>query len=600
MAGRPPTGRMPTAARGTSYGRIGTAAGGRVMTGRMPTGAMRPGTRGGVVGGGAALGAGAVRIQERPMTQAGLAGKSAPKTSYGRTVQDESYFVGALRGKISELSAEITKLRREVAAHERDQGSYQSYEKRAETLAAEIKTSQGELADLNLMSDQLDHHVDVSEVLAEMEDLKAKNDRESTEIDEIFAARSKVDANTKRVEGEIADERAKKDGLVKDLNPEQLQQYTSMQEENTRMSAEIDRMTHELEELNARSAEFETELQQNPIKREAIKLHEQIATMEAKQASIRKEIDADKETSPEEQRQRLLETVRSDNQEIAGINHRINEVTMHISELETEIADLDNGDDGDDKMDERKEKYNELVQREKDMVSYLETFDDNYQEELTRMDASETRIVELMAKISQDAERSGQLPSAEDVVSDQKHLQVKKNELDKAEMTAKSLDVKRTRLQQDHARFDQLEDKINKELAELREKIKTMTEGLELYDDIAGLRESKEAYKKRLLADKKILMMRREITKRSISEKAAKYDKAKSDMAANETHSQLQVLEKKWQQHSKTNHAMQHFIRTKQMESHYKPFVQKVNTLLKEYNTHLKGRRTTVKPSIAT
>lgn len=32
---------------------------------------------------------------------------------------------------------------------------------------------------------------------------------------------------------------------------------------------------------------------------------------------------------------------------------------------------------------------------------------------------------------------------------------------------------------------------------------------------------------------------------------------AKSDLSANETHSQLQVLEKKWQQHSKTNYTMQ-------------------------------------------
>lgn len=57
---------------------------------------------------------------------------TAPRTSYGRTVQDESYFLGSLRTKVAELTKEIAKLQREITQLERDEGSYNSYEKRAE------------------------------------------------------------------------------------------------------------------------------------------------------------------------------------------------------------------------------------------------------------------------------------------------------------------------------------------------------------------------------------------------------------------------------------------------------------------------------------
>jgi hypothetical protein len=68
------------------------------------------------------------------------------------------------RGKITELTAEITKLRKEAEQHERDHASYVSYEKKAETLAAEIKGLQADLADLNMLADNLNTNTDPREV----------------------------------------------------------------------------------------------------------------------------------------------------------------------------------------------------------------------------------------------------------------------------------------------------------------------------------------------------------------------------------------------------------------------------------------------------
>ena len=45
-------------------------------------------------------------------------------------------------------------------------------------LAKQIKEVQGDLADLNVLEDQISQHVESSEVLDDYEDLKAKNDRQ--------------------------------------------------------------------------------------------------------------------------------------------------------------------------------------------------------------------------------------------------------------------------------------------------------------------------------------------------------------------------------------------------------------------------------------
>lgn len=591
MAGRPPTGRVPTAARGTSYGRMGTAAGGRLMTGRLPTGAVRPGTQAGQAGI-------ALSVADRPMTQAGVGiPRTAVASSYRRTVEDESYYIGLLRKKNNELGAEIKRLKDELASHERDHGNYQSYEKRAEALAAEIKKSQGELADLNLMSEHLDHHVEVQEVLEERAELKAKNDRDQAAIDEVFEARRKLEADVVKCEGDIEAVKAEKDKIVEHLKPDQLAAYQEMRSDIDMMGEEIRQKQRVLDDLNAKTLSFERELSENPIKREAIKLHEQIANMEQKRNNIAAEIDKEKALSPEEQRNKLLAEVKEDNHLIAGMEAKIKVMETEINDATDELQNME--EDNTDAAIERKAKYLELQKREKEMLDYLDEYNDNYRAEQDKMDGAENRIVQLLAKISEDTVRSGALPDRADVDRDRKALELKQRELNRSEQTANSMADKNQKLTRDLNNVQNLEVKITSELSSLKDKIEKMRTELVTYDDVAGLKEVSEEHKKRLLTDKKRLMLRRGITKRSISEKQGLYDKSKADLAANESHVQLVALERKWQQLEKQKYSMDDFIKAKEAESYFKPYVAEVTGLIKEYNKRLRAKDTHYKPSVA-
>lgn len=137
LPGRPPSGIRPPS------GNI------RVATG-MPPGTARPASRGGPIATGGVLSS-QIKVADRPVTQQGLSGMKTGMKGPQRQILDKSYYLGLLRSKISELTTEINKLQKEIEMYNQENSVYLSYEKRAETLAVEIKEFQGQLADYNMV-----------------------------------------------------------------------------------------------------------------------------------------------------------------------------------------------------------------------------------------------------------------------------------------------------------------------------------------------------------------------------------------------------------------------------------------------------------------
>ena len=130
----------------------------------------RPGTRSGLAQGVGVLSH--INVVDRPMSQQGLVTPRTGVRTPRRQVQDKSYFMGILRSKINELTAEISRLTKETDLLSKEQSTYLTYEKRAEIQALELKDLQGQLADYNLLVDKLNTDVEMSDVQQEYKDLK--------------------------------------------------------------------------------------------------------------------------------------------------------------------------------------------------------------------------------------------------------------------------------------------------------------------------------------------------------------------------------------------------------------------------------------------
>ncbi|KAG8455119.1 hypothetical protein GDO86_001363 [Hymenochirus boettgeri] len=554
----------------------------RISTAMLP-GSARPGTRGvPIVGGtGGALSA-QIKVTDRPVTQQGLSGMKTGVKGPQRQIMDKSYFLGLLRNKVNELSTEMTKLKKEIDTNNQENSVYLSYEKRAESLALEIKEHQGQLADYNMLVDKLNTNTDMEEVLNDYSMLKSHNDREAQSIDIIFTERQSKEQLIQNVEKDIELEKQAADGIIKNMSEEKQALYLEMKARNEQLLKELDIQQQELDSLNAKKESLEAEIAHSQIKQEALQMYEKLHELESR----RDQTIADNKNmgSPQEEREKLLKQVKEDNQEIASMERQLTDIKEKAKQLSEELGRLDM--ELEEHQGEKKQKYEVLKKREESMDKFLTSYEQSKNQELERKSEVEANIAILLEHTSRNINRMKQISSvtAEELRIMQEDLSFKETEMHKSQSTAKNLTSESQRLQQDLLKVEQLESKINTELTSLKEKIQTMTEDLKIYRNLDALRTSAEGKKKKLQEDKIALSKRTDTFKKIMEQLNSEYEKLKLQLQENETHSQLTNLERKWQHHEQNNFVMKEFIATKSQESDYRNVMKNVTKQIAEYN----------------
>ncbi|KAM4708029.1 intraflagellar transport protein 74 homolog [Discoglossus pictus] len=584
--------QRPPSARPTTRGGVGShvnrppsgirppPTANRLATGVMP-GTARPGTRGGSVGSGGVLSA-QIKVADRPVTQQGLSGMKTGMKGPQRQIMDKSYFLGLLRSKVTELTTEMAKLKKEIDTHNQENSVYLSYEKRAEALAVEIKEQQGQLADYNMLVDKLNTNTDMEEVLNDYNMLKSQNDREAQSIDVIFTERQAKEDLVRAVEEDIEHEKQAADGIIKNMSKEKQAIYLDMKARNEQLLKELDIQQQEVDTLNVKKEALEAEIAHSQVKEEAVHLYEKLHELESRRDQT---IAEDKMMgSPQEERERLLKQVKEDNQEIASMERQLNDIKEKAKQLTEEIGRLDM--DLEEHQGEKKQKYKELKKREESMDRFLANFEETKNQEIERKTQIEANIVTFLEHSSRNMNRMKQISSvtAQELKIMQEDLNFKETEMHKSQSTAKNLTSESQRLQQDLQKVEQLESKINGELTSLKEKIDQMTAGLETYSNLDALKSSAEDKKKKLQEDKIILNKRRDTFKKTLEQLNSELEKLKAQLQENETHSQLTNLERKWQHHEQNNFVMKEFIATKSQESDYRHVMKNVTKQIAEYN----------------
>ncbi|XP_034521447.1 intraflagellar transport protein 74 homolog [Ailuropoda melanoleuca] len=595
LPGRPPSGIRPPS------GNI------RVATG-MPPGTARPGSRGGPIGTGGVLSS-QIKVADRPVTQQGLSGMKTGMKGPQRQILDKSYYLGLLRSKISELTTEINKLQKEIEMYNQENSVYLSYEKRAETLAVEIKEFQGQLADYNMLVDKLNTNTEMEEVMNDYNMLKAQNDRETQNMDIIFTERQAKEKQIRSVEEEVEQEKQAADGIIKNMSPEKQVKYIEMKTTNEKLLQELDTLQQQLDSLNMKKESLEAEMANSQVKQEAVLLHEKLYELESHRDQM---IAEDKIMgSPMEERERLLKQVKEDNQEIASMERhnsdmrrgfmklgnllrymgslsyliqlaryvfQLNLMTVKNMDLRREERNILPG--------EMNQKYKELKKREENMDTFIETFDETKNRELERKAQIEANIVALLEHCSRNINRMKQISSItnQELKMMQDDLNFKSTEMQKSQSTARNLTSDSQRLQLDLQKMELLESKMTEEQHSLKSKIKQMTTDLETYNDLPALKSSGEEKKKKLHEERTVLTTRRNAFKKITEKLSVEYETLKTRLQENETHSQLTNLERKWQHHEQNNFVMKEFIATKSQESDYQSIMKKVTKQIAEYN----------------
>uniref|UniRef100_A0A8D0L7G7 Intraflagellar transport 74 n=1 Tax=Sphenodon punctatus TaxID=8508 RepID=A0A8D0L7G7_SPHPU len=522
----------------------------------MAPGTARPGTRGGTITTGGILSS-QIKVADRPVTQQGLSGMKTGIKGPQRQIMDKSYYLGLLRSKISELTTEINKLQKEIEMYNQENSVYLSYEKRAESLAGEIKESQGQLADYNMCY----------------------------KITFIFLFCYSKEKLIQDVEQDIEREKQAADDIIKNMSEDKQAKYMEMKTANEKLVQELDAQQQQLDALNIKEESLEAEIAHSQVKQEAVLLYEKLHGLEEHRDQM---IAEDKSMgSPQEERERLLKQVKEDNQEIASMERQLTEIKEKINQLNEVIRRLDM--DLEDHQGKKKTNKKTLSEFKKPIFSpdFLETFEETKNQELERKAQIEANIVALLERSSRNVNRIKQISSVtnQELKIMQEDLTFKSNEMQKSQSTAKNLNSQRLRT--DLQKMELLEGKMVDEQASLKDKIEEMTKDLQLYNNLPALKASGEEKKKKLHEEKETLTKRRNAFKKTMEHLNVGFEALKTQLQENETHSQLTNLERKWQHHEQNNFVMKEFIATKGQESDYRPVMKNVTKQIAEYNRTL-------------
>lgn len=580
--------RLSTAARPMSKsGRMGTTLQ------RPPTGARlgtaRPGTKSGVPAGTGALSS-SVHVADRPMTQQGLTGVKTGALGPQRQVQDASFYSGVLRAKVKELKEEITKLEKEGGALNAENATYLTFERRAETMAQQLKERQGELADYNLLIDKINTNTDVDEIAGDCGELQAQNNRDSKGVELLFGEKREKEQQGAGLEQGIRKQREATNSLLQELDYETQNRYMQTKEANFNLQQKAEQLQSQLDTLNEKEATFQAELESNPLKQRAFEINRRISELVGKRTTLKDEIESESQLSPEEEKAKHLKQVKEDNQEISGFESRIRELRGKIEHCQEEISRCE--DSIVDQDSDQAKKYKELKKREDQIEDYLSKHGSLLSEEKEAKQIHEENIVKLLEAISTGLSRAKMLPSVTDFKDLKDDLEFKATEADRAKDTLDTLETDKTKLKSDFNKLEQLEAKINSEMVELQDKIAQMNEELEVYSDTDKLKQDLDKKRVLLAQEREKILGTRDASSACLKQLQKEHDTLKGSLSENETFTQLQNLEKKWQHIEQNNQFMKDFIAAKAQESDYLPIKSKVKGQISEINTILQQNLT--------
>lgn len=308
----------------------------------------------------------------------------------------------------------------------------------------------------------------------------------------------------------------------------------------------MDSMQNEIASLEGQTNKIRDQMSGTVIKQEALSLVEQIYELELKRDHLSNESKSI--LTPEQERQKLTQQVKEDNQEIAVMDKQINELRERneylkqnndSDDLQSALI-LDQQNKASNSVDEdTKQKYLELKKREQHIDEFVTTYEQTRDQYLNDIRNVQKTNLTLMALISRTLVKGGQGITRDDYTQLKTTIDQHEAEKKKSSDTLAILAEQHRKLKQDYAKVENLDQKLTEELRELKKQYAKMQEDIEKFSDLEGLKRRAEKRKIQLTADKANMGKQRQVTKTEIQTLQSQFEAAHTQLRDNETHQQV-------------------------------------------------------------
>jgi len=488
---RPATGNRG-AVPGTRQG-PGTSMGGRPpATARLQSGLTS--SMGRQAAQGIALQQG-IHITDRPTTMQGMKGMRATSAGQGRLVQDSTYYVGVLRGKVNAITAEIAKLQKEIDEHQKDQSQALSMQRKAEELDAEVRKLEGTLADYNIAMDKMRQGIDPSELTRYIREYESKNKAFGNEIDRIFLQVKQEEQALGGVEQQIESIYRGNQLKINAMDSGKMKRYQELVQTSMQLQERFQQQMEQVNAIGDQAANLQAQREANTFNQDYHTLETQAVKLHKQMQGLMEELEMSK-LEPDEMQKRMLAKVRSDNSMAQQVDERVRQtkeefrrVTQTVAELTADLAERNNGGNSE------KDKYEKLYARDREMTEFIDKFDAAKTELVAETEGTQARIVALLEHISQGLESEGSMPDQARAEEMSEEATFKAKQLESSQATMARLMAEKEQRAQEVEKIASLDEKIKIELSTLSAKMDAMRSEMGAFDDLDGLRDKAQESK---------------------------------------------------------------------------------------------------------
>lgn len=199
---------------------------------------------------------------------------------------------------------------------------------------------------------------------------RERNELMQNQLEQVFRERQNREQQNQQLEAAITNEKAKMHEMIYSLSPDERNRYLEHQLMCEKLKAENAEIHEHIESAIRQKEKLSSSVINSQSRLEAVKLHSKLRETVAKRNQLKDE--ENNRLTPAQEREKLINEVRTNNQAISSINKQTKIVADQLTEkrdyLQQVEQDLDEG------SSERHVKYKELRKRDEMMSSFIETF----------------------------------------------------------------------------------------------------------------------------------------------------------------------------------------------------------------------------------
>ena len=305
-------------------------------------------------------------------------------------------------------------------------------------------------------------------------------------------------------------------------------------------------MQNEILNYDGRITKMREQMSGTVLKQEALTLVEQIYELELKRDQLTSESQSI--LTPEQERQKLTQQVKEDNQEIQSMDKQINELrerneylkqAYENDDLQSSLLVQQQSKSSAAVDEDTKQKYLELKKREQHIDEFQLTYEQTREQFLNDIKNIQKSNLTLIALVSRTLVKGDQILTRDDYTQLKTTIDQHEAEKKKSHDTLAILAEQHRKVKQDYAKLENLDQKLTDEVQELKAKYAKMQEDLEKFNDLEALKRKAEKRKIQLASDKINMSKQRQVTKMEIQTLQSQFEAAQRQLSENETHSQV-------------------------------------------------------------